>query len=329
MQKPRRSLIGSMFGQKILLITPIVKWYLNHGLQVTRIYQVIEYSPESCFRVFGEAVSNARRAGDSDPSKAIIADTMKLIGNSSYGKTITNREKHTNVKLGDASTSSRMINSSTFRDLNFIADDCYEVELAKSTIKMDLPIQIGLFVYQYAKLRMLQFYYDYLCKFFDVNKWEYVEMDTDSAYISTAGNRLEDILKPDMTETFHNEKHFWFPREDTEENKRFDKRTPGLFKVEWQGDGIIALSSTMYYCFGGIKEDKLSCKGVNKKRNHIDKELYENVLATRQTSSCENKGFRVKDNQMYTYSLRKDAFTYFYPKRKVLEDGITTTYLDI
>ncbi|CAB4017246.1 Hypothetical predicted protein [Paramuricea clavata] len=107
MYQPRRSLIGSMKGDKILLATPLLKWYLEHGLGVTRIYQVMEYTPKPCFKPFGDAVSDARRAGDADPSKAIIADTMKLVGNryndkdfnfvfyyyncSSYGKTITNK----------------------------------------------------------------------------------------------------------------------------------------------------------------------------------------------------------------------------------------------
>ncbi|KAJ8020623.1 hypothetical protein HOLleu_40261 [Holothuria leucospilota] len=35
MTKPRKSLIGSMFGEKILLATPLVKWYLDKGLQIT------------------------------------------------------------------------------------------------------------------------------------------------------------------------------------------------------------------------------------------------------------------------------------------------------
>lgn len=79
MPRPRRSLIGSYFGKKVLLATPLLKWYLEHGLQVTRIYQVVEYTPSPCFKPFGEAVSNARRDGDRDPNKAIIADTMKLV----------------------------------------------------------------------------------------------------------------------------------------------------------------------------------------------------------------------------------------------------------
>ena len=52
---------------------------MEHGLEVTKVHQVIEFTPEPCFKPFGDAVSDARRAGDADPSKAIIADTMKLV----------------------------------------------------------------------------------------------------------------------------------------------------------------------------------------------------------------------------------------------------------
>ena len=79
MPRPRKTLIGSFYGEKILLATPLLKWYLLHGLKVTRIYQVIEYTPVPCFKPFGDAVSNARRDGDANPDKAIIADTMKLV----------------------------------------------------------------------------------------------------------------------------------------------------------------------------------------------------------------------------------------------------------
>ena len=34
MKQPRRSLIGSMIGKKIMLATPLLKWYLEHGLEV-------------------------------------------------------------------------------------------------------------------------------------------------------------------------------------------------------------------------------------------------------------------------------------------------------
>ena len=92
-------------------------------------------------------------------------------------------------------------------------------------------------------------------------------------------------------------------------------------------DRIIGLSSKTYYCFGAY--DKFSCKGVNKKTNDINKEKYVNVLLTKQSSAGLNKGFRVVNNSMYTYEQVRDGFSYFYPKRKVLEDGVTTMPLDI
>ncbi|KAJ8031107.1 hypothetical protein HOLleu_27721 [Holothuria leucospilota] len=280
MKKPRKSLIGSMFGKKIWLATPLVKWYLDKGLKITQIYQVIEFTPKTCFKTFGDAVSDARREGDRDPSKAIIADTMKLIGNSSYGKTITNKEGHRDVSIVPEDKASRLINETNFRELNEISTGCYEVESAKRSIAMDLPIQIGFFVYQYAKLRMLEFYYDFLDKYFDRQYWEYVEMDTDSAYIAIAADQLDDLVKPELREAYQKEKHHWFPRTDTEEHKRYDKRTPGLFKVEWEGDGIVALNSKMYYCYGGVK-DKFSCKGINKTRNEVGKDMYLGILNTK------------------------------------------------
>jgi hypothetical protein len=74
MSQPRKSLIGSMFGFKIMIITPLLKWYLPNGL-VTRIYQVVEYSPTKCFQTFGEAVSDERTAFSYIyPKRKVLAD---------------------------------------------------------------------------------------------------------------------------------------------------------------------------------------------------------------------------------------------------------------
>ena len=69
LKKPRRMLISSYFGEKILLTTPLAKWYLDHGLEITKIYEFIEYNPEKTFENFALDVSNGRRGGDSDFSK--------------------------------------------------------------------------------------------------------------------------------------------------------------------------------------------------------------------------------------------------------------------
>ena len=84
-------LIGSYFAKKIFLITLFVKWHLEEGLVVTKVCEFVEYVPSSGF---GESVSEARRAGDRDPDKSVLANLIKLVGNSGYDECITNLEKH-------------------------------------------------------------------------------------------------------------------------------------------------------------------------------------------------------------------------------------------
>ena len=167
MSTPRRMLVGSYRGDKILLTTPLLQWYIAHGLVVDRVYQIIEYEPKPCFQNFGDSVSAARRAGDADPDKAIIADTMKLLGNSAYGKTVTNVDRHRDVKYcTEVGTSlSLLVGNKRFRQLDVVTDDAYEITSSKARVTYDLPHHIGFFVYQYAKLRMLEFYYDFVDRY--------------------------------------------------------------------------------------------------------------------------------------------------------------------
>jgi len=179
MTQPYRSLIGSMKGKKILLATSLLKWYLEHGLDVMKVHQVIEFTPKPCFKLFGDAVSDVRRAGDADPNKAIIADTMKLVrcfvagnkgwegkqchsgkllkccccvflfyfkcGNSAYGKCITNQITHPNVEYCSDAEASRKVNTPLFRKLENVTKNTYEVESSKKVIKLNLPIEAGFF----------------------------------------------------------------------------------------------------------------------------------------------------------------------------------------
>ena len=84
-----------------------------------------------------------------------------------------NRRRHTVTKyLTDERTHSA-INSKTFKRLNHITDQLYEVELVKSEIEHSEPIIVGFFILQYAKLRMLGLYYNFFEKFCDTDKYEY------------------------------------------------------------------------------------------------------------------------------------------------------------
>ena len=351
LSKPRVMLVGSFRGVKILLVTPLLRWYLAHGLVVARVYQIIEYEPNPCFRRFGESVSAALRAGDEDPDKAIIADTVKLLGHSGYGKTVTNVDRNRDVKYCTEISTSALINNKRFRQLDVVTEDAYEIEMNKSVVKYTLPLHIGFFVYQYAKLRMLQFYYAFVDRYVERPLFQYCDMDTDSAYIALAGESIDGLVRADRHAHYFRNRSQWLPAECCDEHeddyvsariagrpwtatesccfarKAFDKRTPGLFKVEWRGDGFIGLCRKTCYCFGAT--DKYNTKGLSKRHNDIDKDTFLTVLTNRRSGGGFNRGFRVHDSSVMTYIQERAALTYFYGKRKVLADGLSTAPLEV
>ncbi len=346
LNQPQSSLIGSFFGKRILVLSSLLRWYLQHNLVVTEIYQVVQFHGHKCFVNFAESVCSMRREADSDVSKKIIAETSKLCGNVIYGATITDKEHFTDVKyLTDISCVAKLVNSKHFISMDELADDVFEVQLAKQRIKLDTPIVIGFSILQLAKLRMLEFYYDLMCRFVDRKDFQYVTMDTDSAYFATSDD-FESIIIPEKRFQFYSEYDKWFVppfcdshKSDFIENKlegkawnpknccqstfSFHKRTPGLFKQEWKGNGIIALNSKTYFCFGD-NGGKLSTKGLNKKNNRLQKQDFLKVLKNKQIVSGTNRGILRKNKKVLTYSQVKSGLNYFYAKRRVLRDGITT-----
>ncbi len=112
-----KTLIGSYFGKEILLYTPLLKWYLQQGL---KFHCAIKYTPEKSFQQFEDEVSDARRAGDIDTAYELIAETMKLFGNSAYGKTVTNKENFISTSYGNEENISKKINSPHFKDLEIL-----------------------------------------------------------------------------------------------------------------------------------------------------------------------------------------------------------------
>ena len=153
-------------------------------------------------------------------------------------------------------------------------------------------------------------------------------MDTDSAYMAISGNSFESLIfiKPDLHEEFENDKHNLFVTPRAQQGKR----TPGLFKVEFEGDKIISLCSKTYCTEIFATENspgqfKFSMKGVNKGQFKNPMSHYEHKENFR---AC-NSGTRAKDQSMVTYKQEKNALTYFYPKRKALNDGRSTVPLNI
>ena len=155
-------------------------------------------------------------------------------------------------------------------------------------MKNDIPKQIGLFVLQYAKLRMLQFYYDCLDRYLDRSDFKMAQMDTDSLYFAVskynsdqqddlASHPLILMVKEGLLEEFKS--HLYDHCQD-----------------DWEPD----------FAEHYFNKSTLS-PGVYQQM--LD------VLQTREDKLAVNRGFRInkqQDNKMMTYQESKKAFNYFH-----------------
>ena len=318
----QKKLLGVMSAKKILLYAPLLAWYLNQGLKLTAVYRTIDYEPREIFSWFVNEVANNRRKGDAEKDKALLAEVFKLLGNSAYGKFIEAVERHTNtIYTRDEEEVDKSLRSARFKTLEEIGP-AYKVELRKSKITIDRPFQVGIVVYQLAKLRMLQFYYEFLDFYLDRRDFELIQMDTDSMYFALSREKLEDAIRPGYETQFEEDKKRWLAW------NKWSNREPGLFKLEKEGTHAIALCSKCYH----IKDQatgqaKVSSKGVNKRQNEMRRERFERALAG-DRDVVVNRGFRMRDGSMYTYEQSKLGLSAYYDKRWVLPDGIHTEPLE-
>ena len=152
--------------------------------------------------------------------------------------------------------SHKLLNNKLFHNLNELPTNLFEVEMRKKVIEHKEPIIVGFFILQYAKKTMLELMYNFFFRFCDSSKYEFIEMDTDSMYLSSSEEQLEELIKPelkllwssmrsnDCRDSFaaDGEKNF-FPRSCCEEHFCHDQRTPGLFKEEYRGSEMVAQCS--------------------------------------------------------------------------------------
>ena len=165
---------------------------------------------------------------------------------------------------------------------------------------------------------MLEFYYDFLDYYFDRRDFELLQMDTDSLYIACSGKNIDDLVKLELREEYHNERKAKFLS-----TSKYRGRTPGLFKEEFRGTRMISLTSKCYYAEDEKSRTKFSHKGLSKKQNPMSWERYLEAL-NGSIDKAQNTGFRLLGSGIVTYTQSKLGLSAYYDKRVVAPDRIHT-----
>ena len=191
-----------------------------------------------------------RREADKDPLKKQLGDVAKLKGNSFYGKMLEDSGRHKSTKF----TREEMVVDKALRSPFFHNSEeiggAYEIKEFKRTVMIKRPYQCGIALYQLAKLRMLEFDYDFLDKYFSRQDFELCYVDTDSFYLAMSGESSDEIVKPEMKQAYEADKNNWLATD------KFSEKTPGLFTAAFVGTRGVWLTAKCYLVQNEANENK-------------------------------------------------------------------------
>ena len=91
LSQPRQMLISSFTLRNGTVNTPLLLFYLPLGLVYKKIHRLVECTPKKRFNSFVQSPVDARRQSDENSNSSVVAETMKLLANSSYGYPNKNR----------------------------------------------------------------------------------------------------------------------------------------------------------------------------------------------------------------------------------------------
>ena len=153
LQQPRRSLISSYHATQQLFSTNLLQWYIKHRLEVSNITLFVQFRGDRVLSHLPDVVAGARLDADlattadgtKDFAKVLVGEMMKLVGNSYYGKTITNIKRHMKVQFLEEPQMQRALESALFSDQYPVgqSEDLFEVVSKKEKLQFTMCHWVG------------------------------------------------------------------------------------------------------------------------------------------------------------------------------------------
>ena len=322
-EKTNKLILNVMDKQNYVLHIDILKFYLKQGLKVKKINRVIEFRHKQWLKPWIDFNTEKRKEATSDFSK----DMYKLMNNAVYGKSMQNVRNQIDFELVDTPERyQKCVNNPNFKYRHIINENLIGVEKAKSVVKLNKPIYVGMCILDLSKQHMYSFYYDILKKKYQDNV-RLIYTDTDSFVIHT---KTEDIY-----DDFNDITHLMdFSGYDVE-HKCYDttnKKKLGCFKDETDGKIItnfIALKPKSY-CFRIHNEEKEEKKSKGIPKQKVKKEItYNHYNDTLEHNNCDTIKFnsiRSKAHQIYSIQQTKKSLSNYDNKRHWIDNYNSVPY---
>ena len=128
-----------------------LKQTLNHGLKLKKIHRIIEFNQKAWLKPYIDTNTELRKLAKDDFEK----DLFKLMNNTVFGKTMENIRKHRNIKLVTTDKKrNKLVSEPNYHTINYISQDLSIIEMNKTKVKMNKPINLGLSILDINKILM-------------------------------------------------------------------------------------------------------------------------------------------------------------------------------
>jgi hypothetical protein len=303
----------------------ILKFYIKHGLKITKIHKIIEYDQDIWMKSYIDFNTEKRTRSKNDFEK----DFYKLMNNSVFGKSMENVRDRDSITLTDQDHLPNHVRKSNYKLFNPINNNLILVKYYKSKVVLNKPIFVGAKILDISKLIMYQFMYDVLLPTFS-DKLKLHYMDTDSFILSIKDDDYEKKMMSiiDSLDTSEYDSKFHdSPLYKSHPHPQRNKKVLGKFKSETNGfdiKGFVGLRSKMYAIDSEFKQIN-KCKGLTKKSvSKLTFDSYLNILKNKKDAdSLKQIKIISKKHIIETEISAKKNLCIYDDKNFILEDRIT------
>ena len=147
-------------GEDLLLITPLIQFYISLGMKIRNIRWCVKYHKDQPFENFVNSLVDLRiqAVRECNPQ---LSNRAKFTMNSAVGRFGLNVRKKRSVKFVDEDNLQRHIVTPLLEQENKLNSEfdtkIYEVVKKCKTISDSVPVHLSLFVYQKSKLHFFKF----------------------------------------------------------------------------------------------------------------------------------------------------------------------------
>ena len=131
-----------------------MKQALNHGLKLSKVRRVIEFTQDYWLKPYIDMNTELRKNAKNDFEK----DFFKLMNNSIFRNTMGNVRNHRDIKVITSNKRRSILASEpNFHSTKYISKDLLIMEMKKVEVKMNKPIYLGQAILDISKTLMYEF----------------------------------------------------------------------------------------------------------------------------------------------------------------------------